>query len=261
MIAKDGEQMAFVEQEEIDLIEQSRSYKVTKANTLIQKTRFHLSLQEQRIIAYLTAQIEPSDSELKTYTFEIKRFCDICGLQADGMYDNLKEVTQKLSDKSFWFAKSADEEILLRWISSVRYQRRQGTITICISEDMRPFLLDLKKQFTTYHLFNILAFKSRYSLRVYELLKSYANLGTWEIDILQLKKMVDAEQYVNFKDFRNRVLNVAQKEIQKFADINFTYEAIAQGRRVDRIKFLIVRNPNPCQRLFNVADALDKKRA
>lgn len=241
-------------QEEIHLIDKSRNYKVTKSNSLIQKTRFSLSLQEQKIIAYLISKIEPSDSELQTYTFEIKQFCDICGIQADGMYLNLKEVTQKLSDKSFWYSVSPNEQVLLRWISSVRYLKDKGIISLRISEDMRPFLLELKRQFTTYHLYNILGFKSRYSLRMYELLKSYENLHTWKVDVDELKKALDAEQYSNFKDLRVRVLDVAQREINGMTDITFTYEPIAKGRRIEKIVFTISPNMDIIKRLKNLSE-------
>lgn len=243
---------------ERDVIEQTRNYKVTKSNALIQKSRFTLSLQEQKIIAYLTAQIEPKDEEFKTYTFEIKKFCDICGIQADGMYKNLKEVTQKLSDKSFWCQTTADEVTLLRWISSVSYQKAKGTITIRIDDVMKPFLLELKKQFTTYQLANILAFKSQYSLRLYEILKSYANLYTWTVSVEELKKLLDAERYVNFKDFRNRVLEPAEREINQFADIEFTYETIAKGKRIDKISFFIKPAKDSIQRAINLGEVLDK---
>lgn len=247
------------EKTQMEITEDARNYKVTKSNALIQKTRFNLSLLEQKIIAYLCARIEPTDAELRTYTFDIQEFCEICGINTDGMYSNLKEVTQKLADKSFWFSPSASEEVLLRWISAVRYNKKHGSITISISDDMRPFLLELKSRFTTYHLFNILAFKSGYSVRMYELLKSFANLAVWTVNVNELKKKLNAEQYGNYKDFRIRVIDIAQREINKFADINFTYEAIAKGRKIDRIVFTITPDRDNLARFARISEVLDHK--
>ena len=50
---------------------------VVKANDLIQKSRFNLSLQQQKIVLYLISQITPYDEEFKLYEFSILDFCRI----------------------------------------------------------------------------------------------------------------------------------------------------------------------------------------
>ena len=52
---------------------------VVKANELIQKSRFNLSLQQQKIILYLISQIDRNDKEFKLYSFSIQHFCKVCG--------------------------------------------------------------------------------------------------------------------------------------------------------------------------------------
>ena len=47
--------------------------------------------------------------------------------------------------------------------------------------------------------------------------------------------------YNNFKDFRKKVLEVAQKEINEFTDINISFEPITQGRKVVQIRFKVCR--------------------
>ena len=54
-----------------------RNRTVTKANELIQKSRFSLSLQQQKIMLYLISQISPYDEEFKLYTFSITEFCKV----------------------------------------------------------------------------------------------------------------------------------------------------------------------------------------
>lgn len=41
----------------------SRQMFVVKANALIQKSRFSLSLQQQKIVLYLISKIQPNDEE------------------------------------------------------------------------------------------------------------------------------------------------------------------------------------------------------
>ena len=236
-----GQEGGYLDRRALD-IEESRNYKVTKANVLIQKTRYSLTLQEQKVILYLISKIGIDDREFQTYEFSIKEFCDICDITPDSSYSYLKEVTKKLRDKSFFVRINDHEEILLSWLSTCRYNRKQGTITLRICEDMRPFLLELKKQFTSYHLINVLSFKSKYSIRLYELMKSYSYLGKMSVGVDELKERLDAQNYINFKDFRVKVLEMAVWEINKYSDIYVTYETVARGRKIVELKFTIEPN-------------------
>ena len=58
-----------------------KDQRVVKSNDLIQKSRFDLSLQEQKIILYLISQITPYDEEFKLYEFSITDFCKILAIR------------------------------------------------------------------------------------------------------------------------------------------------------------------------------------
>ena len=67
---------------------------------------------------------------------------------------------------------------------------------------------------------------------------------TWTIDLDELKKMLMVDKiktYDNFKDFRKKVLEVAQKEINDLTDTDIYFETITKGRKVVKIKFSIIR--------------------
>ena len=65
---------------------------VIKANTLIQRSRFSLSAQQQKIVLFIISQIEPYDEEFKLYEFKITEFCKLCGIEPKGdIYNFLKE--------------------------------------------------------------------------------------------------------------------------------------------------------------------------
>lgn len=219
-----------------------REYKIVKANDLIQKTRHNLSTQEQKIILYLITKIKPEDSELKLYEFKIREFCTICGIDDDNgkNYANLKNTIKKLADKSFWV--TVDEkgtETLLRWIDRPYINAKSGTIKIKLDELMKPYLLQLQERFTQFSLYYTLAMKSQYSIRLYELLKSYENLGGWAFTIDDLKKRLSAETYDRYPDFKRKVIDIAMREINDFSDISVTYELEKQGRKYHRIKFIV----------------------
>ncbi|MBT9937839.1 replication initiation protein, partial [Anaerostipes hadrus] len=96
--------------------------------------------------------------------------------------------------------------------------------------------------FTQYQLYNVLGMKSAFSVRIYELMKSYSFRHTITIELDELKRLLMVENvksYVNYKDFRVKVLEKAQTEINELTDINIEFEPIKTGRKVTSIKFII----------------------
>ena len=109
---------------------------------------------------------------------------------------------------------------------------------------IKPYLLHLKEQFTQYALYYILAMRSRYSIRLYELLKSYEYKHTCEFDIDEFKKLMDAQNYKQHIDLTRNVLKVAEREINEFSDITITYSFEKTGRKFTKIKFYIQTKKN-----------------
>ena len=132
--------------------------------------------------------------------------------------------------------------MLCRWLAKVRTNKRSGIAHIKLDEDLAPYLFDLKQQFTQYQIYNVLGMKSAFSVRIYELMKSYSFRHTITIELDELKRLLMVENvksYVNYKDFRVKVLEKAQTEINELTDINIEFEPIKTGRKVTSIKFTI----------------------
>lgn len=233
-----------------DGILEKRDYWVVKGNELIQKNRFELSLTEQKTIAFICSMIKKNNINgvpfQLEYDFDIRDYCKVCGINYDAgkNYADIKAALKHLSDRSMWvtFPEKPNEEVLCRWLSKVRTNTKSGIAHIELDRDLVPYMYELKEKFTQYQLFNILAMKSAFSVRIYELLKSYAYLKNKVFDINELKRllMVDnIKSYENFKDFRRKVLEVAEREINELTDINISYETIKKGKKVIKINFLI----------------------
>ena len=154
----------------------------------------------------------------------------------------IKEHIKNIADKSCWIINESGKHTLLRWIEKPYIDEKSGRIQIKLDEDMKPYLLQLKERFTEYELIYTLNFKSKYSIRLYEFLKSihYKKMQTYTqiIPIDKFQRLLDST-YPNFKDFHTRVLKPAQKEINAYSDINFSYELITQGRKTTDIKIII----------------------
>lgn len=223
----------------------ARGKTVTKANELIQRSRFDLGLQQQKIILYLISQITPYDEDFKLYEFSIQEFCKVCGIDANSgkNYEDLKTAIKEIADKSLWISISEDEETLLRWIEKPYVNKKDGVIKIKLDNDMRPYLLQLKANFTSYELIWTLHFKSKYTIRLYELVKSihFHELETYKrkYGVDELKRLLNAEAYKEYRDFKRRALKPSVEEINTYSDKVLKFEEIKQGRRIIAIEFTV----------------------
>ena len=217
---------------------------VRKSNDLIQKSRFSLSLQQQKIILYIISKIKPQDKEFKEYEFTIKDFCQACGIDSRNgtIYDEVKEAIKTIADKSIWVKLENGKETLLRWIEKASIEN--GTIKIRLDNDMKPYLLQLNKNFTMYELVWTLNFKSKYTIRLYELAKSI-HFNDWEsyshiYSLSELRTLLGAEKYTTFTNFRLRVLEPSIAEINTISDKRIEYEiAEKQGKKITHIKLKV----------------------
>ncbi|OUB29815.1 initiator RepB protein [Bacillus thuringiensis serovar yunnanensis] len=211
---------------------------VSKSNTLIEANS-RLNLVEQKILLCLASNIEPNDRDFKTYTFPIKQFHDLLGLNGSTKYTELSKITKELLSKVIEI-RAGEELIQVSWLSSAIYNRNKGTIDMRFDPLLKPFLLELSSKFTSYRLANVVKLKSTYAIRIYELLKQYEDLKERTISLENLRYYLDAmDVYPNYANFKQRVLKPSQKELEKKTDISFEFEEIKIGRKVQKIRFII----------------------
>ena len=110
---------------------------------------------------------------------------------------------------------------------------------------MKPFLLKLKKNYTQYDLLYTLHFKSKYSFRLYELIKSihYNDLETYKriYSIDEIRKLLGVEEgkLLEWKNLKARVLNPAIDEVNKYSDKNISLETVKRVNKVVGIELTI----------------------
>lgn len=216
---------------------------VTKSNDLIEST-YKLSLQEQRILLIMASKVQPHDETLKTYRFRAKDFIEIIGnKKGTGFYSYLKEIVNGLQTKVLTIKKDGKQRNY-NWVITSIYEDNEGYITLQFHPNLKDFFLELKEKFTTYQLENVVRLNSVYSIRVYELLKQYERLKKRELTIQNLRDLlgIEKDKYKQYGHFKNKVLLVAQNEINKKTDIRFEFNEIKTSRKVTSIEFVISSN-------------------
>lgn len=216
---------------------------VVKSNKLIEAS-YRLTAVEQKIIYKLINCIKKDDKDFKEYTFKISEFMELMDVKDKSKYTELPKITKGLMKKVF-SVHSEDEELQISWLSSAKYKKGSGEVTLKFDSNLKPLLLQMQTFFTQIDINNVMQLKSGYSCRIYELLKQYQNIGDRTISVEKLRDIlgIEATEYPLYSDFKRNVILQAQKELNVKTDLMFKFEEIKSGRKVTSIKFLIENRP------------------
>ena len=211
---------------------------VIKANDLI-NAKYALTMTELKLVLCAIAQIHPDDEDFKTYEIDTREYTDLTGSQNKGESTRLRAITLELMSKPIELP-TEDGHEQMNFISYAKYKFNQSKVEIRFDPAMKPYLLKLKSRFTKYKLHYVMQMNSYYSIRLYEMLKQYAFIGRRVIALDMLHAVLQTPQsYQRFGNFRQRVLDVAQEEINEKSDITFLYDTIKSGRSVSDVVFTI----------------------
>lgn len=235
-------------------LEEERGQFVVKANSMIQRNRYSLTLQQHRIILYLISKIKPDDTIDTWYTFDIKSLCEVCGIRVRGgyYYESIKADLRQL-DKTDFYIMPNDEEWSIAWLGAVRMNKGDSTVKVRFHPNIEPFLFRLREFYTQYPLESVLAFKSSYSIRLYETLQSYISSRKLSRDIPQqvdltldeFRRCLDVQSYPRWADLDRHVLSKGVAEINTYSpDIHVSYTTRKTGRSVSAVVFT-VEQPTP----------------
>ena len=215
---------------------------VRKSNDLIQNAMYSLTLSQQKLMLHIFAMIKPSDTELPRYEMSIYEFLKLCGVDPHNgsMYKQVKKNIEDIANaKVQWIRLAGTQKItMFRWLSSATIDEGTGKIVLTLDQSLKPHLIQLKEFYTTMNITYTLPMKSQYSIKIYELCKSYQNLYlekkkkgeplVWSIETL--KKQVDCNAS-NWAHVRRTVLDKAKSEINGKTDILFDYAVYEKDRQ------------------------------
>lgn len=232
---------------------QQRDMKVVKKNALIQKSTFSLSLLQHKIVSYFISKCKPYDDITTVYTVSLKEFCEVCGIKVDGS-NNISYIKKVLNDIYNQSICIEDEQKIkwVRWFDKLEIQKGKWDIVFSFSSTMEEYLFNLRYQFTQYPLLYILPMKHKSSIRLYELLKSFSNLGYCSMTLDVLKKRIDAQNYTKSYDLKRRCIDPAIEEINTYTDIRVSYTLRKDGREYKEISFIIEEQPRLLQHLNEI---------
>lgn len=214
----------------------------------ITTAQYTMTALEKNIMYMVMAQLDKTDPPTKYYRISGKEMMERTRKKIK--YDELKEATNRLLHRELVIIRDNGNYLQIRPISSAEYDSN-GMIEIGLDAKIRPYLFELKNNFTTYELNVVLSLDSKFSKRLYEMLAQFRSTGLLRLSVRELKerlKLYDAktgeEQYEKWSAFEKYVLKVAQREIALHTDLAFEYKLKKTGKRITDIEF-IFNKPMP----------------
>ncbi len=232
------------------IIKNIKNKKVAKHNDII-KAKGSLSSTAQKMYSMVISMLNKDDVEFQEYALNIDSYLEQIGSSSKNKAF-IKEQSEELMSNPFWI-----DGKLFNWCSYVDIDKLEGYIVFDIHPKLKPYLLDIKNNFTQYELVNILKLKGNYSPRLYEYFtfrfkvykneyfkknRKYPRSYTFDVNIEWLRDTYQVSNGYNYADIKRQIINKAQDDFIQHTDLKFTYTEQKIGRKVDRLIITLQEN-------------------
>jgi plasmid replication initiation protein len=223
-----------------------KTYKNKKLNTANFGDFTHSDYQ---VFLHLVSKIGGVDSSGKylqpenlqrEHVLTASEFRDVFNSDINNCYRFLNKACKKLMKTSITLEKIELNEVWeINICSTAKYNKKEGRITVKFTDDIMPYLAQVRKRFVLYNLKEIANFGSLYTTRLYELIQEFKETGWMLKSIDQLRKVfaVGDNKFKLYGNFKAKILNHACKEINDNYDMDLRFEEEKEGRKVVAVKF------------------------
>ena len=228
---------------------------VTMSNALT-RAGHGLTLSEKRIIACAVSKLDsrkpPKTGEVLRTRITANEYAELAGCGMNAAYEALQDAARNLFNRKITFFEAAHKRggktikpirNDMRWVGRCRYHEGEAWVELSWWPDLLPYLVGIKKQFTSYQLKQTTALRSASSWRLLELLTRFESTGWAEYDIDDFKLSMDAPPSLSdFAQVKRRIIEPAVKELIGKDGWLIEWKPVKKGRRVGAVRFTFKRN-------------------
>lgn len=203
-------------------------------NELVRTKKDNLSVFQAKLLRFVISQILLDHNELLAYEIEVSKLAEIVGLNRDKIYERAYQELNDLIRKGITIRevdtkKKRPNYIIFSWLSYARYYN--GVIKIQLNPQLKGYLVGLGELFTNYQIGDLKYLDTDNAIKMYELLKSFANKEfkprMFEDSYYGIKIEKDEivfpleylKEYFNcsdkYKDYKDFIKYVIKKNIEK----------------------------------------------
>lgn len=227
---------------------------VVKDNALINAS-YNLELVEQRLmlIGITTARKSGKGiTAMDPLSIHASEYAKQFNVTIDGAYKALKDASLSLFERQFSFdekhKRNSVKRVKSRWVSQVAYIDDLAEIQFIFTPAVVSMFTRLEQHFTSYDLDQVSTLKSKYAIRLYELIIAWRSTGkTPVIDLEDFRNRLGLEptEYQKMCNFKENVLDLAITQINQCTDIKVEYEQYKKGRSISGFSFTFKQKKKP----------------
>ena len=183
--------------------------------------------------------LQPHQLE-REHVLTAKEFSAVFNTNIDNSYKVLRKAVDKLMTTNLKVERQQSLELWkINVCSMAKYNKNEGRIIIKFTDDIMPYLAQVRKKFVLYNLKEISNFGSLYTTRLYELIQGFKETGWILKSVEQLREIFTVgEKFKAYKDLKRHTFSHACQEINDNYDMDLRFEEIKEGRKVVAVKFL-----------------------
>lgn len=175
----------------------------------------------------------------REHILSAQEFSEVFNTDICNSYKSLHKACKKLMKTSIMLEKIELNEIWeINVCSTAKYNKSEGRITVKFTDDIMPYLAQVKERFVLYNLKEIANFGSLYTTRLYELLQEFKETGWMLKSVQQLREAFAVGDNLKlYGDFKRKTFAHACEEINDNYDMGLRFEEVKEGRKVVAVKF------------------------
>ena len=222
---------------------------VVEANAFI-KACGTLSSNAQKLLYTTISMIAIEDDNFQTYTFEVKALKEFFKIKRNDFHKECEKLADELMSKHFTIKNEQDKWEKYHILNNIKYDK--GKLQLKLDDSLKPFLLNLKKEFTSVPVQLLVLMRSYYSMRIYLYLRMYYNQHLYykskeaEVKIVvpvsELENLFFTEKdtkYARFSNFNQRILKPSIEEINETMDFIVSVDYVKNGKVITEVEFTI----------------------
>lgn len=214
---------------------------VTKSNAL-SRAYYRFSLGEKRVMEALISRLHPmrSDNEIQNIKLSAVDYSKAYGVALNHSYGELASAASGLMRKVIVTTEN-NYPVENSLMSKATYMEKEGCVHCILDPLIVPHLIGMREKFNSYPLAKAVNFKSSYTWRLYEILVSWAQpkadtegrfMGWFNIETIELRKMLGVPESYNYGTFRKSVLEHVTNELYEKANIILKMEPKKTSRKI-----------------------------
>jgi len=224
---------------------------VNKSRELVHGVRYISSVNATKLISAMISMVHEKDKEFLEYSLTARELSYIIGVRVRKV--DFKNLQEELIRASLFIKNNESQEYqAISIFDNISYRFDGSLIRLRFSESMKPYLIDFNKNYLGYGIANIMALKSSYLIRLYEICKDKLTNRPSQFQVsnvyfeLPIQKMRDLmmikDSYQYSSHIKKNILEKAVVQFKKHTDIEIKFSEKKEGRKVVSVFISVFRN-------------------